>query len=142
VATSRHLSVRLKAATFDRLDSESRRTGQTRSQLAQQLLEEGLRMNAHPGITFRSGPVGRRPGLVGGPDIWEVARLFQGIPGRSDDAIQHMAELMALTPQQVRVALRYYVEYQDEIDAWIQRDDEEAAQAEAAWHREQALLRS
>lgn len=140
--SSRHLSVRLKAATFARLDAESRRTGQSRSQLAQQLLDEGLRTAAHTGITFRSGPVGRRPGLIGGPDVWEVARIFKGISDRSDDAIQQMAELADLSPQQVRVALRYYSEYPQEIDAWIQRVDEEAAQAEAAWRREQALLKS
>jgi len=99
-------------------------------------------MNAHPGITFRPGPVGRRPGLVGGPDVWEIARLFKGIPERNDDAIQRMAELINLTPQQIRTALRYYSEHQQEIDAWIQRNDDEAAQAEAAWRREQAVLKS
>jgi hypothetical protein len=29
-------------------------------------------MNAHPGIVCRDGPAGRRPGVVGGPDVWEV----------------------------------------------------------------------
>src|SRR5438552_2044586 len=56
--TSRHLSVRVEAATFERLNVESRRVGQTRSQLAKTLLEEGLRMAAHPNIVFRSGPAG------------------------------------------------------------------------------------
>jgi len=140
--SSRHLSVRLEAATFARLDAESRRIGETRSQVAKRLLEEGLRMAAHPGIVFRSGPGGRRPGLMGGPDVWEVIRLFQGTASRGEDAVRQAAEVSGLTPAQVRVALRYYAEYSDEVDAWLRRVDEEAAVAEARWHREQALLGS
>ncbi len=63
--SSKHLSVRLEQDTLERLDAESRRTGQSRSQLAKTLLDEGLRMETHPGIVFRSGPAGRRPALAG-----------------------------------------------------------------------------
>ena len=137
----RHLSLRLEPDTFVRLEAESRRMGQTRSRLAKTLLEEGLRMQAHPGIVFRSGPAGRRPGLAGGPDLWEVVRVFTGAETQGEDALRRTADLTGLTPEQVRMALRYYAEYPDEIAAWIRRVDEEAARAEAAWRREQALLR-
>lgn len=140
VAT-RHLSVRLEADTFERLEAQSRRAGQTRSELAKTLLDEGLRMEVHPGITFRSGPAGRRPGLAGGPDVWEVARVFKEIDAQGEEAVRRTAELTGLAPTQVRTALRYYAEYCDEIDEWIQRVDQEASWAEAAWRREQDLLR-
>jgi hypothetical protein len=42
--------------------------------VAERLIEEGLRTEEFPGIAFRSGPTGRRVGLVGGPDVWEIAR--------------------------------------------------------------------
>ena len=141
---SRHLSIRLEIDTFERLDAQSRRTGQSRSQIAKTLLDEGLRVEAHPGIVFRPGPAGRRPGLAGGPDIWEVARLFQRERRRveepGEEQLRGMGNLMGLSLEQVRSALRYYADYPNEIDEWIRRVDEGAISAEAAWHREQQLL--
>jgi hypothetical protein len=60
--------------------------GETRSQLALRLIDEGLRMDAHPGIVFRPGPAGRRPGLMAGPDVWEVARVLREQPPGEDGA--------------------------------------------------------
>lgn len=137
---SRHLSLRLETETFERLEAESRRAGQSRSELARSLVEEGLRMAAHPGIVFRPGPAGRRPGLAGGPDVWEVIRVFKGIPARGAEALERTAELSGLGPAQVATALGYYSEYRDEIDDWIRRVDEESDRAEAAWGRAQQLL--
>lgn len=97
-------------------------------------------MEAHPGIVFRPGPGGRRPGLAGGPDIWEIVRVFQGIETRGEQAVRQIAGLSGLTSSQVRTAVGYYAEYPDEIDAWIQRVDEVAAQSEMVWRREQDLL--
>lgn len=133
---SRHLSVRVEEDVVERLDVESRRVGRSRSWLAKRLLEEGLRMERHPGIVFRSGPAGRRAGLMGGPDVWQVARVAVG-----DGASRaEVAELTGLPPEQVGVALRYYAEHRDEIDAWIRMVDQEAERAEADWRREQELL--
>ena len=112
---SRHLSLRLESDTFDDLEAQSRRAGQSRSQLARTLLAEGLRMEAHPGIVFRSGPAGRRPGLAGGPDVWEVARVFQGESGQGEEALKRASHLTGLTSQQVRIALRYYANCREEI---------------------------
>ena len=134
--SGRHLSLRLQPDTFERLEAVSRRAGQARSQLAKTLLEEGLRMDAHPGIVFRSGPAGRRPGLAAGPDVWEVVRVFKGVESPGEEALRRTAELTGLTPGQVRMALGYYAEFPGEIDTWIRRVDEEATSAEAAWRRE------
>lgn len=139
---SRHLSLRLESDTYRRLAAESQRAGQSRSQVAKTLLDEGLRMEAHPGIVFRPGPAGRRPGLAGGPDLWEVIRVFEGVDARGEEALRITAERTGLTLEQVRIAVRYYAEYRDEIDDWIRRLDDEADRAEAAWRREQDLLRT
>jgi hypothetical protein len=136
-----HLSLRREADTLERLDAESRQIGVSRSQLVKTLLEEGLRLAAHPGIVFRSGPAGRPPGLAGGPDVWEVVRVFLGVEAQGDEAVRQVAVLTSLTAEQVRIALGYYADYRDEIDDWIQRVDAEAARAEAAWQRAQDLLR-
>lgn len=138
--TSRHLTLRLDKATLDRLDAESRRAGTTRSSLARELLDEGLRMQAHPGVVFRSGPAGRRASLALGPDIWEVARVFRHLDATREELVRTTAELTGLDEQQVHIALRYYAEFPEKIDAWIERVDAEADLAEQAWLREQALI--
>ena len=97
-------------------------------------------MERHPGIVFRSGPAGRRAGLVGGPDIWEVVRAFIGADDGVEVTPEGISRRTGLTPEEVRTALRYYAEYPDEIGDWIRRVDEEADRAEASWRREQALL--
>ena len=111
---SRHLSIRVDEDVLARLDAESRRIGRSRSWLAKQLLDEGLRMERHPGIVFRSGPAGRRAGLMGGPDVWEVIGAAVG----DEKTRENIAERTGLAPEQVGVALRYYAECTDEIDDW------------------------
>ncbi len=136
----RHISLRVEDDIVERLEAESRRSGQSVSQLARTMLDEGLRMAAHPGIVFRPGPTGRRPGLSDGPDIWEIIRVFNGVEARGEDALRQTAELTGLRADQVRIAVRYYADYREEIDDWIRRVDEEAERTEAAWQREQDLL--
>ena len=123
-----------------RLDAESRRMGRSRSWLAKQLLDEGLRMERHPGIMFRTGPAGRRAGLIGGPDVWEAVRACLGHDVGEAAVRRDIGERTGLTADQVRVALRYYADYSDEVDEWIRRVDEEAERAEADWRRERELL--
>lgn len=137
---SRHLSIRISEDTVARLDEEGRRSGRTRSDLAKTFIEEGLRMESHQGIVFRAGPAGRRPGLIAGPDVWELIRALQQVRGTTDDPVALIAKQVSLTPEQVQRAVHYYADYQDEVDAWIARTNEETRLAEEAWHREQALL--
>ena len=61
-------------AVLSRLEKLSKREGQPRSRVAEQLIDEGIRMREFPGIVFRSGPTGRRAALADGPDVWEVVR--------------------------------------------------------------------
>lgn len=130
----------METATLKRLDARSRQTGQTRSRLAKTFIEEGLRMEAHPGIVFRPGPVGRRPALAAGPDVWELIRFLKGLDARGEEAVRQAAKSLSLTPTEIQTAIRYYADYGDEIDAWIGRVEERAEREEAAWLREQGLL--
>ena len=137
---SRHLSVRVGDDLFEQLETQSRRSGQSRSAVAKQLLDEGLRMEQHPGIVFRSGPGGRRAGLIGGPDVWEVVGALRGADGGDVDSLARIGERTGLSADQVGAALRYYADYTHEISDWIRRVEEESERAEARWRREQALL--
>jgi hypothetical protein len=137
---SRNVSIQLSDDAVERLDAHCQATGQTLAQLARTLLEEWVRVREHPGIFFQEGPAGRRPKLLGGPDVWEVARVFNGTATHDDEAISQMTFLTGLHQGQIRDALRYYAAYQDEIDDWIRHVDDTAERGYAEWKRKQALL--
>lgn len=131
------LSVRLPRALLERLERSAQRKGLPKSALVERFLEEGLRMEAHPGIVFRDGPAGRRAGLRRGPDVWEVISTLRV----NDGGVGAAAEVLALPEGEVRIALAYYGDHTDEIDDWIRANEEEAVRAEAAWRRQRALAR-
>jgi hypothetical protein len=119
--------MRIRRDLHDRLTRAAHaRSGQSRSGLAARLIDEGLRMEAHPGIVFRGGPAGRRAGLVGGPDVWEVARVLRDTRGTEEERIRRTAGLTDLPVNLVRAAARYYREFREEIDGWIEAVDREA----------------
>lgn len=97
-------------------------------------------MEDHPGVVFRDGPTGRRAGLAGGPDVWEVIAAVRGSGLTGEAALAAAAEWGGLRREQVQVAVRYYAEFPVEIDERIQRNLEEAEEAEARWRREQDAL--
>src|SRR5882724_4503246 len=70
--------VRFDHAVAERLAAHvAAHRGSSMSSAANRLVDEGLRMAEHPGVVFREGPTGRRAGLVGGPDVWEVVRAVK-----------------------------------------------------------------
>jgi hypothetical protein len=139
--TTRHLTLRVDQDSLRQLDDESRRQRLTRSELAKRFIDEGLRMEAHPGIVFRPGPAGRRPALADGPDVWVVARVFRELEGGFEEVLAETVDLTELSPHQVRAAMRYYAHFGDEIDGFIKEQDQYAEKAYAEWLREQDMLR-
>lgn len=134
------ISLRLSQATKQELEARALERGEPKTRLAQRLVEEGLRMERHPYIVFRDGPVGRRPALADGPDVWEVASVVRDVAGHPEDMVSEVVELTGLNATQVCAVIRYYAEYRAEIDEWIRRVEEGGIAAEAAWLREQELL--
>jgi len=107
----------------------------------ERLLDEALRREAHPGITFRDGPSGRRAGLVAGPDVDEVIRTLRAVQAEGGaDVVDHVAQTMTLTVAQVHAAVAYYADHSAEIDARITVNEQAAEAAEAAWRRQQEIL--
>lgn len=120
--------------------------GTSASSVANVFVDEALRTEEHPGILFRPGPTGRRAGLAGGPDVWEVIATLQALrqeqPELAGDAlVAATAAATGVTPRQVRIAVGYYGAYPDEVNERIAANREAAAEAEAAWRAEQELLR-
>ena len=133
-------SARWDADVVERLARRSELDGTSKSRLAERYVDEGTRMDEHPGVAFRGGPTGRRAALAGGPDVWEAIATLKGGKARGEKAVAATAQLLNLTDSQVRIAVRYYGAYPEEIDERIKRNVEDADAAEAAWRREQAAL--
>lgn len=134
------MSVRLPDHVVRSLRDQAAGTAEPVSGLAARLVDQGLRMAAHPGIVFRPGPAGWRAALLIGPDVWEIIGLIRSLDATGVAAIDEAAELLTLTEDQVRSALAYYGAYPDEIDARIAANDQAAERAERAWRAQQALL--
>jgi hypothetical protein len=135
------LSIRFKRTeTYERLKRQAARRSESVSGAGERLIDEGLRMEAHPGIVFREGPTGRRAGLAGGPDVWEVVSLLLGLRGRIEGRVAKAADQLGLTAAGVRAASRYYAEFSDEIDGQIAANEEAADRDLAAWEAERRLL--
>ena len=124
----------------DRLKTEARARDESTSALAEELIDEGLRVRRHPLITFRPGPTGRRAALVGGPDVWEVIAGTVGGDVPIEERRARAVEVFGLRPEQIDAALTYYAEFRDEIDQRIEDNRAAAEEAEALWRRRQDLL--
>ncbi len=128
---SESVSVRLEDGLAQRLRLRARAAGETLSDRLRRYAEEGVRRDEHPLITFRDGPTGRRAGIVGGPDVWEIVMWVEELSGEVDPLAVPVQESM-LTRAQIDAALRYRAAYPDEVDARIDLHRQETAAASNA----------
>jgi len=94
-------------------------------------------MDEHPLIRFADGPAGRRARLVGtGKDVWEVIATVRDNGGDAAEAARYLEIPLGL----VQAAITCYGACQDEIDRWAEANEQEAAEASAAWSAGQAAV--
>jgi uncharacterized protein (DUF433 family) len=87
-------------------------------------------MDEHPLVRFAEGPAGRRARLLGtGKDVWEVIAAVRDNNGDAAETARYLELPLGL----VQAAVTYYGAYPDEIDQWIYLNEEEAAEAHAAF---------
>ena len=135
----RYLSARVAAPILDDLDRRAKRMRKPRSNLVEQYLAEGLKLDAHPGIAFVDTATGRKAALAAhrGLTIWEVISTFLV----NDRSVADTAEFLVLPESEVQAAVRYYAAHREEVDGEIKANEEAADELEATWRREQAALR-
>lgn len=135
--TKKPLAFRVRPSTWEHLRRRAYELGESQTSLAERYVEEGLRQDDHGLIYFRQGAAGRRPALLGTRlDVAEVIRTLR----QNDDSVGQTAEYLEIPREQVEACLRYYAQYQDEIDDWIGRAEALAEREEALWRRQQELL--
>jgi len=141
VVMSHPVSVRFRNPNVaERLHSEAAVRKASTSALAEELIDEGLRVRRHPLVSFRDGPAGRRAHVVGGPDVWEVVDGLIGGDVSPAQRIERAVEVFGLRREQVEAALAYYAEFTEEIDAALDANRRAAEEAEALWCRQRDLL--
>lgn len=123
--------------TLAKLEQQAMRAGIAKTALADRYVEEGLAMDAYPGIVFRDGPAGRRPALAGGPDVWEVIQALLGEDGDAKATAEHLSLRQGL----VEAAIAYYADHREQVDDWIATNRRMIDEAEAAFRRRQAINR-
>ncbi len=132
--------IRLPPELLRALRVRSTQTGEPIDRLVQRYVDEGIRLDRHPEIFFRDGPSGRRAVVLGGPDVWQVIIAARGAPERGEALISALAERVGVPVGKVRVAIRYYAEYPEEVDRFIQMNEEEAERIEHVIERERRLI--
>ncbi|MCP9491149.1 MAG: hypothetical protein MSC31_14930 [Solirubrobacteraceae bacterium MAG38_C4-C5] len=125
-----NVSLRLDDALVERLRLRARAAGGSLSDRLRRYAEEGARRDEHPLVTFRDGPTGRRAGLIGGPDVWEVAMWVEDLAAEPDP-VATLADDGSLTRPQIEAALGYRADYPEEIAARIELHRRETAVADA-----------
>lgn len=135
---SKPYSLRLDPTTIRRLSEEAGRLRVPARTLAQDLVEEGLRMRRHPGVVFVDRPAGRRTGLARRPRL-TVANVIETVRASAD--LDEAADYLDLSRTELEAALGYYAEFREEVDAEIEREQEYVDREHRLWLEREGLVK-
>lgn len=138
LAPSVQRSFRLSPRTVELLDTAAQAAGVSRNALADRLLGEAARTEAHPLIRFHAGSTGRRQPLVVGTRLY-VHQIISTLRDSGGD-IDEAASYLDLRPYQVRAALAYYADFANEVDddaATARRIEQDER---SRWERQRQVL--
>ncbi|HEV3095276.1 MAG TPA: DUF433 domain-containing protein [Solirubrobacteraceae bacterium] len=131
------VAFRFDPITVRHLKQRAQETDSAQTALAERYIEEGLRRDEHPLISFRDGEAGRRPTLLG--TRLDVAEIITTIR-QNDSSIEETADYLEVPVEQIDACLRYYADYKDEVDAWIEQTHALAQRERERWERRQQAL--
>ncbi len=131
-------SFRLKARTLELLSELAGETTESRNALAERLLDEGVRTDRHPLISFRQGASGRRRPGLGGTRL-DVGQVIATLRGEGGD-IAATAEYLSVPARMVQAAVNYYADFTAEIDELHTAEKASADAERRRWERAQQVL--
>ncbi len=115
-------SIRIREKTFKEVEQIAKESGREFSSVANELLEEAIRLQRCPGIVFSEGTTGRRARIAGtGIEVWEIIATYKSV---NEDIDRLCKAYHWLTEQQIRAALGYYRLYPEDINRLIQQNEE------------------
>ena len=119
-ASSTVISMRLPAASGNRLKRMANRYGWTPSDASARLVEEGLRRSDFAFVDFRDSAVGRQACIQGSTlAVWEVMLLVRSYKNDLRAIAKHLQWPLA----KVQAAVNYAEAFPDEIDAALTEYD-------------------
>ncbi len=120
--TTRARGLRLPKELEEEIERERKlRGGLSFSEVATQLLREGMRMRRVPGIFFVDGLDSRRATIAGtGLEVWEVIATHKSV---GEDYGELEKSYPWLSRMQLLAALSYYELYPEEIDARLSLEE-------------------
>lgn len=128
--------MRLRGSVRHSLELWADRTHRSVSEIAQELIEEGIRMRDCPGVYFAAEPAGRTAKIAGtGLAVWEVLRDFV----HDRDVARLQSAFPLLSRAQLTAALMYYTRYPDEVSREV--DANAALTSEVLEQRYPGLVR-
>lgn len=108
--------MRLRRSLRRDLEATASRSRRSVAEVAQELIEEALRMRQCPGIYFADEPSGRTAKIGGtGLAVWEILRDYP----RDKDPKRIRKVFPQLSQAQVTAALMYYGRYPEEVQGQI-----------------------
>jgi uncharacterized protein (DUF433 family) len=111
-------SLRLAPELERFVSEEARRTRRSKGAVVESLADEAMRCRRFPGIAFRGSDWDRRAWVVGTAlDVWEIVEAFQDF-----GTVEAMVAGSDLSERPIRLALAYYAEYPEEIDAAVREN--------------------
>lgn len=129
-------TMRLRQSVREHLEAWAARGRRSVSEVAQELIEEGIRMRECPGIYFASEPAGRTAKIAGtGLAVWEVLRDYV----RDQDIDRVRQAFGHLSPAQITAAVMYYGRYPEEVRRQVETNA--ALTPEALEQRHPGLVR-
>lgn len=115
--------MRMKGSTLSALEEEAAKYRAAPRRLAEEMVEEALKMRRHPGIIFFEHAGGRRDAaLAARPrlSVWMIVEVVRG-----STSLAAAAKYLSLDLPAIERALTYYKEHPDEIDEQIAANDAE-----------------
>lgn len=135
--TKQSVAFRFHRETVAHLKRRALETRAPQTTLAERYIEEGLRHDEHPLIYFREGAAGRRPALLGTRlDVADVIATIR----QNGNSIEETAGYLEIPAEHVEACVRYYADYKDEVDTWIERSEALAQRERERWERRRQAL--
>jgi len=72
--------------------------------------------------------------------VWEVIVAARSADERGERLIEVLAERIGVAPARIRTAIRYYAEYRDDVDRFIELNEEEADRLKRTLEHERRIL--
>lgn len=108
-------SLRMDEGTREELIEHAARSELNPSKLVNRYVKEGLRVDKHPAVIFKTTPVGRRAAVLAshpGLQVIDVVGTWQA--ERQD--VSKTACYLHIADEEVQAVLHYYADYKDEVD--------------------------